>query len=63
MVCLVLGILVGQSTAQGTTILCYAACFIPCMADPSTTTFYCTTKCLKGLYPSEFYRGWYQRHP
>ncbi|KAK6264033.1 hypothetical protein SCA6_019467 [Theobroma cacao] len=47
MVCLVLGILVGQSTAQGTNVLCYAACFIPCMADPNTTTFYCTIKCLK----------------
>ncbi|KAK6267996.1 hypothetical protein QUC31_012156 [Theobroma cacao] len=46
MVCLVLGTLVGQSTAQGT-ILCYAACFIPCMADPTTTTFYCAAKCLK----------------
>ncbi|XP_021298748.1 thionin-like protein 2 [Herrania umbratica] len=49
-VCLVLVILVGQSTAQVVPAIigvCYVACFVPCMIDPDTTALSCALKCLQ----------------
>ncbi|KAK6264031.1 hypothetical protein QQP08_018766 [Theobroma cacao] len=44
MVCLVLGLLVGQSTASFQK--CYAGCFILCVAIPPNPVFSCAIKCL-----------------
>ncbi|CAK9174634.1 unnamed protein product [Ilex paraguariensis] len=45
MTVVVLGILVGQSTA--TFKDCYAKCFLFCMIEPSQNLCSCTTHCLK----------------
>ncbi|EOY26334.1 hypothetical protein QQP08_020329 [Theobroma cacao] len=45
MVYLVLGLLVGQSTASFQT--CYMGCFIWCVITPNNTVFSCSVKCLK----------------
>ncbi|KAJ4718172.1 thionin-like protein 2 [Melia azedarach] len=45
LVCLVLGLFVGQSSAAFTE--CYEACFIICFLTPGTTLASCATKCLK----------------
>ncbi|XP_022723779.1 thionin-like protein 2 [Durio zibethinus] len=48
MVCLVFGILVGQSTAQFVpTEVCYATCYILCILRPETTAGSCAIECLK----------------
>ncbi|KAK6284583.1 hypothetical protein POUND7_003535 [Theobroma cacao] len=44
MVCLVLGLLVGQSTASFQK--CYAGCFILCVVIPPNPVFSCAIKCL-----------------
>ncbi|XVF25027.1 hypothetical protein REPUB_Repub13aG0178600 [Reevesia pubescens] len=45
MACLVLGVLIGQSTA--TFGSCYFSCFVFCVITPQTTPFLCSLKCLK----------------
>ncbi|XWS20339.1 hypothetical protein CRYUN_Cryun31cG0092900 [Craigia yunnanensis] len=45
MVCLVLGVLVGQSTASFQS--CYMGCFVLCVITPQKTVFSCSVKCLK----------------
>ncbi|XVE52120.1 hypothetical protein DITRI_Ditri02bG0096700 [Diplodiscus trichospermus] len=48
MVFLVVGIIVGQSTAQfGPTAVCYATCYVPCILRPKTTAASCAIECLK----------------
>ncbi|XWS16379.1 hypothetical protein CRYUN_Cryun34aG0082100 [Craigia yunnanensis] len=48
MICLVLGIIVGQSTAQLLpTAVCYANCFVPCILRPETTVGSCAIDCFK----------------
>ncbi|XWS20333.1 hypothetical protein CRYUN_Cryun31cG0092300 [Craigia yunnanensis] len=47
MVCLVLGILVGQSTAQVVPdVICYGSCFVQCMFRSGTTAGSCALECL-----------------
>ncbi|XWS20334.1 hypothetical protein CRYUN_Cryun31cG0092400 [Craigia yunnanensis] len=47
MVCLVLGILVGQSTAQVVQdVICYGGCFVQCMFRSGTTAGSCALECL-----------------
>lgn len=45
MVVLVLGMLIGQSSASFKD--CYVKCYVFCMVDPSQTLCSCTTHCLK----------------
>ncbi|XVE52121.1 hypothetical protein DITRI_Ditri02bG0096800 [Diplodiscus trichospermus] len=45
MVCLVLGAIVGQSTASFQS--CYMGCFVLCVIIPQNTVFSCSVKCLK----------------
>ncbi|XVF86574.1 hypothetical protein PTKIN_Ptkin18bG0052900 [Pterospermum kingtungense] len=44
-VCLVLGVVVGQSAASFQS--CYMGCFVLCVLIPQNTVFACSVKCLK----------------
>lgn len=45
LVCLVMGVLVGQSTASFQS--CYVGCFVLCVIIPTNTVFSCSVNCLK----------------
>ncbi|XVF25026.1 hypothetical protein REPUB_Repub13aG0178500 [Reevesia pubescens] len=51
MVYLVLGILVGQSKAQGIDkLICYGICFVPCIIPDDSNLFACAVDCLKKCF-------------
>ncbi|XP_022724807.1 thionin-like protein 2 [Durio zibethinus] len=54
MVCLVLGVLIGQSTASFPS--CYKDCFVLCVATPGNSPLICALKCVKNciLHTSPF---------
>ncbi|KAL5824848.1 hypothetical protein ACOSQ3_020911 [Xanthoceras sorbifolium] len=47
MVCLVLGVIVGQCGAATSFKECYGICFITCVLTSANTTFGCAAECLK----------------
>ena len=63
-VCLAMGSLVEQTSAQagiaigvGVAAICYGACFIPCMLRPETTAGSCAIDCLKSCLPKSAVGG------